>query len=78
MQSLVQKVGLAAHATNPTKGYSGGNKRKLSLAMALVGSPTLVFLDEPSSGMDPFARREMWKVIQTTAEQLGSSVILTT
>jgi ABC-type multidrug transport system ATPase subunit len=78
VSSLVQKVGLTAHASNPTKGYSGGNKRKLSLAMALVGSPTLVFLDEPSSGMDPFARREMWKVIQTTAQTLGSSVILTT
>jgi len=78
VSSLVQKVGLARHASNPTKGYSGGNKRKLSLAMALVGSPTLVFLDEPSSGMDPFARREMWKVIQTTAQTLGSSVILTT
>jgi ATP-binding cassette subfamily A (ABC1) protein 3 len=78
VQSLIRKVGLSPHAMNPTKGYSGGNKRKLSLAMALVGSPTLVFLDEPSSGMDPFARREMWKVIQTTAAKLGSSVILTT
>jgi ABC-type multidrug transport system ATPase subunit len=78
VQSLIRKVGLTPHAQNPTKGYSGGNKRKLSLAMALVGSPTLVFLDEPSSGMDPFARREMWKVIQTTAAKLGSSVILTT
>jgi ABC-type multidrug transport system ATPase subunit len=78
VQSLIKKVGLTAHAQNPTKGYSGGNKRKLSLAMALVGSPTLVFLDEPSSGMDPFSRREMWKVIQTTAAKLGASVILTT
>jgi ABC-type multidrug transport system ATPase subunit len=78
VQSLIKKVGLTPHAQSPTKGYSGGNKRKLSLAMALVGSPSLVFLDEPSSGMDPFSRREMWKVIQTTAAKLGASVILTT
>ena len=43
--------------------YSGGNKRKLSLAIALVGSPAVVFLDEPSSGMDPKSRRHMWEII---------------
>eukprot|EP00913_Durusdinium_trenchii_P031126 g29147.t2 len=43
---------------------SGGNKRKLSVAMALIGEPPVIFLDEPSTGMDPFARRFMWSVIQ--------------
>jgi len=43
--------------------YSGGNKRKLSVAIAMLGNPPIVFLDEPSTGMDPGARRFMWNVI---------------
>jgi len=76
VESLIARMGLTQHADNATKGYSGGNKRKLSMALALIGSPKLVFLDEPSSGMDPFARREMWKVISSSLA--GCSVILTT
>jgi len=58
---------------------SGGNKRKLSVAVATVGEPSIVFLDEPSTGMDPVARRFMWKVIaRMTAEDAACSVILTT
>jgi ATP-binding cassette, subfamily A (ABC1), member 3 len=59
--------------------YSGGNKRKLSVAMALIGNPPIIFLDEPSSGMDPEARRFMWKVIaKVSTERKKSAVILTT
>lgn len=43
--------------------FSGGNKRKLSVAIAMLGNPPIVFLDEPSTGMDPEARRFMWNVI---------------
>lgn len=43
--------------------YSGGNKRKLSVAIAMLGNPPICFLDEPSTGMDPKARRYMWNVI---------------
>ena len=43
-ESLIQRVGLSSHADNATKGYSGGNKRKLSMALALIGAPRLVFL----------------------------------
>jgi len=58
---------------------SGGNKRKLSCAMAMVGEPEVVFLDEPSAGMDPVARRFMWDVIHTMSHRRRSSaVILTT
>jgi len=58
---------------------SGGNKRKLSVAIAMIGNPPIVFLDEPSTGMDPEARRFMWNVISRIATQRGqSSIILTT
>lgn len=59
--------------------YSGGNKRKLSVAMAIIGNPPLVFLDEPSSGMDPEARRFMWDIIsRISTKRRKSAVILTT
>jgi ATP-binding cassette, subfamily A (ABC1), member 3 len=48
---------------------SGGNKRKLSVAIAMIGNPPIVFLDEPSTGMDPEARRFMWNVISRIATQ---------
>jgi ATP-binding cassette, subfamily A (ABC1), member 3 len=48
---------------------SGGNKRKLSVAIAMIGSPKIIFLDEPSTGMDPKARRFMWKVISKIATE---------
>lgn len=58
---------------------SGGNKRKLSVAIALVANPSIVYLDEPSTGMDPVARRFMWDVISRVSTQDGEcSVILTT
>ena len=58
---------------------SGGNKRKLQVAIAMLGNPTIVFLDEPSTGMDPEARRFMWDVIsRISTKRKQSSVILTT
>lgn len=59
--------------------YSGGNKRKLSVAIAMLGNPPIVFLDEPSTGMDPEARRFMWNVISRISTlRKQSSIILTT
>lgn len=59
--------------------YSGGNKRKLSVALAMLGNPPIVFLDEPSTGMDPEARRFMWNVINRISTlRKKSSIILTT
>lgn len=58
---------------------SGGNKRKLSVAIAMIGNPDIMLLDEPSAGMDPEARRAMWSVIhKITKISKKSSVILTT
>ncbi|KAG7263275.1 hypothetical protein CRUP_000329, partial [Coryphaenoides rupestris] len=57
-------------------GYSGGNKRKLSTAMALIGCPPVIFLDEPTTGMDPKARRFLWDCILSIIRD-GRSVVLT-
>ena len=73
---LLALLSLSQYADQPCGGYSGGNKRKLSVGIALVGSPPIVFLDEPSTGMDPSARRFMWRLIRRT--MAARSVILTT
>ena len=73
---LLERVTLTPYADRVCGSYSGGNKRKLSLAVALVGSPAVVFLDEPSSGMDPVSRRHMWDII--TRERDRRSIVLTT
>jgi ATP-binding cassette subfamily A (ABC1) protein 3 len=57
-------------------GYSGGTKRKLSTAIALVGGPPLVFLDEPTTGMDPVARRHLWNAL-TNHRSKGKTLLLT-
>ena len=57
--------------------YSGGNKRKLMLAVALCGDPTLAVLDEPSAGIDPAARRRLWRVVNASLAR-GCTVALTT
>ena len=72
---IVKAVGLERFKDRMASKLSGGNKRKLSLGIALIGNPELVLLDEPSSGMDPLAKRTMWK---TLAEFVpGRSVLLT-
>ena len=67
---------LADHADKPSKDLSGGNRRKLSAAIALVARPAVSFLDEPSSGMDVATRQHMWQVILSSLQ--SSSVVLTT
>ena len=74
--AIIASVGLAHIAHRPCGEYSGGNKRKLSLAMALVGGPRVLLLDEPSSGMCPLGRRMMWDTIERAAD--GLTVVLTT
>jgi len=75
--ALLDRVGLADVAATPVRRLSGGQKQRLSLALALVGRPELVFLDEPTAGMDPQARRGTWELVaQLRAD--GVSVVLTT
>ncbi|NWR80571.1 ABCA1 protein, partial [Centropus unirufus] len=72
----VTKLGLGPHADRAAGKYSGGNKRKLSTAIALLGCPPVVFLDEPTTGMDPQARRFLWDCILGVIRE-GRSVVLT-
>jgi ABC-type multidrug transport system ATPase subunit len=75
----VMEMDLVEFANRNATTYSGGNRRKLSVAMAMIGSPQIVILDEPSSGMDAVARRFMWKVISDITTKRGECcVILTT
>eukprot|EP00118_Oscarella_pearsei_P002785 m.11554 g.11554 ORF g.11554 m.11554 type:complete len:2446 (+) comp23502_c1_seq1:90-7427(+) len=72
----LRKLSLNRYGDMPAGQYSGGNKRKLSTAIALIGQPQIIFLDEPTTGMDPKARRFLWSVIHSLVRE-GKSVILT-
>jgi ATP-binding cassette subfamily A (ABC1) protein 3 len=79
VEKQIKDMNLTQYANVPAGAYSGGNKRKLAVAVAMIGNPPIVFLDEPSTGMDPEARRFMWNVIsRISRERKKSSVILTT
>jgi len=69
-------VGLNEYKDRLSGNYSGGNKRKLNTAMALIGDPPVVFLDEPTSGVDPVARRNIWKLL-ATSQRDGQAIVLT-
>ena len=73
----LELVGLADSAHVRTRKLSGGQRRRLDLALALVGDPELIFLDEPTTGFDPSARRESWAMIEALRE-MGRTVLLTT
>ena len=73
----VELVGLQAKADERAGRLSGGQQRRLDVALALIGDPELLFLDEPTTGFDPSARRQAWEVIATLRE-LGKTVFLTT
>ena len=73
----IELVGLEEKADARTKDLSGGQRRRLDLALALIGDPELVFLDEPTTGFDPAARRQAWETVKSLQE-LGKTVLLTT
>jgi ABC-2 type transport system ATP-binding protein len=71
-------VGLADAADRKVGGYSGGMKRRLDLALALVHSPRILFLDEPTTGLDPQSRSDLWEEVGRLAREDGVTVMLTT
>lgn len=67
VERQLRELNLRGHRGKTAQTLSGGNKRKLSVALALLGNPSIVLLDEPSAGMDPKARRFLWTVVSKIA-----------
>jgi ABC-2 type transport system ATP-binding protein len=76
--ALLERVGLTQAADRKVKGYSGGMKRRLDLALALVHSPRILFLDEPTTGLDPQSRTALWEEVGRLSRDDGVTVFLTT
>ncbi|SCG46288.1 ATP-binding cassette domain-containing protein [Micromonospora inositola] len=74
---LLERFDLTDAAKKPASTYSGGMKRRLDLAMTLVGNPRIIFLDEPTTGLDPRSRHNMWQIIRELVSD-GATVFLTT
>jgi len=77
-RELLDRFGLAGAAGRLVRTYSGGMQRRLDIAMALVHRPRVLFLDEPTTGLDPEVRAEMWREIERLARDEGLSILLTT
>jgi ABC-2 type transport system ATP-binding protein len=75
---LLERVGLTEAADRKVGGYSGGMKRRLDLALALVHRPRVLFLDEPTTGLDPSSRADLWDEVARLAREDGTTVFLTT
>jgi ABC-2 type transport system ATP-binding protein len=75
---LLERVGLTEAADRKVKGYSGGMKRRLDLALALVHGPRVLFLDEPTTGLDPQSRAALWEEVGRLSREEGVTVFLTT
>jgi ABC-2 type transport system ATP-binding protein len=74
---LLERFSLTDAAARKVSTYSGGMRRRLDIAMSLIGNPSVIFLDEPTTGLDPQARIEVWRVVKDLAEH-GTTVLLTT
>jgi ABC-2 type transport system ATP-binding protein len=77
-RELLERVGLTEAADRKVGGYSGGMKRRLDLALALVHRPSILFLDEPTTGLDPQSRSALWQEVGRLAHEEGVTVFLTT
>ena len=77
-EELLHRVGLVDAADRKVSGYSGGMKRRLDLALALVHSPRILFLDEPTTGLDPQSRTDIWNEVALMRREAGVTVFLTT
>lgn len=74
---LINRFGMSEAADRRVGTYSGGMKRRIDIAMSLVGNPKIIFLDEPTTGLDPEARLEVWKIVKELSDS-GTTVFLTT
>src|SRR6202020_298423 len=74
---LLDQFGLAEAARKTAGPYSGGMRRRLDLAMTLIGSPQVIFLDEPTAGLDPASRHTVWEIVERVVDD-GTTVCLTT
>jgi ABC-2 type transport system ATP-binding protein len=77
VEEVIAITGLQEKADARVRTLSGGQRRRLDLALALIGDPELIFLDEPTTGFDPAARRNAWEVVRSLQE-LGKTILLTT
>src|SRR5437773_2390680 len=78
MDTLLARVGLTFAADRKVRTYSGGMKRRLDLALALIHDPAILFLDEPTTGLDPQSRTALWEEVGRLAKEEGVTVFLTT
>ena len=78
VDELLARFSLAASADREARTYSGGMKRKLDVAMGLIHEPRVLFLDEPTTGLDPEARADLWREIERLAREQGITILLTT
>lgn len=76
-EEVIRLVGLGEKATSRVQGLSGGQRRRLDVALGVIGGPELLLLDEPTTGFDPAARRQFWELIRTLADE-GTTIVLTT
>ncbi len=77
VDALARRLGIDGFARTTVRRMSGGQRQRVALAAALVGSPDVLFLDEPTAGLDPHARREVWDVVREESER-GACVVVTT
>jgi len=78
VQATAGLLGIAELLTEPVRALSGGQRRRLEIARALMHQPRVLFLDEPTAGLDPQSRRGLWAHLRQTRQQLGTTILLTT
>jgi ABC-2 type transport system ATP-binding protein len=78
VERLLAAVGLAERADESVRAFSGGMRRRLEIARGLLARPAVLFLDEPTLGLDPIARRDLWQVVRALRDEYGVSILLST
>jgi ABC-2 type transport system ATP-binding protein len=78
VDEVIDLVGLTPKTTARVRTLSGGQRRRLDVAVGVIGTPRLLFLDEPTTGFDPQARRQFWDLIRSLSTQYGTTILLTT